>query len=41
MLRNNYLQQKLKKLDYITYSVDTGVIKNTYQLIINEFRESE
>ena len=41
MLRNNYLQQKLKKLDYINYSVDTGVIKNTYQLIINEFRESE
>jgi len=41
MLRNNYLQQKLKKLDYITYSVDNGVIKNIYQLIINEFRESE
>ena len=32
---------KGKKLDYITYSVDTGVIKNAYQLIINEFRESE
>ncbi|MBT4669069.1 MAG: hypothetical protein HOC17_06025 [Candidatus Ruthia sp.] len=32
---------KDKKLDYITYSVDTGVIKNAYQLIINEFRELE
>ena len=30
---------KNKELDYITYSVDTGVVKNAYQEIINKFEQ--
>jgi 4-hydroxy-2-oxoheptanedioate aldolase len=30
---------KDKEIDYITYSVDTGVVKNAYQEIINNFEK--
>ena len=29
---------KAKKIDYLTYSVDTGMIKESYQTMINSFR---
>lgn len=32
---------KSKKIDYLTYSVDTGMIKESYQHMINNFRGDE
>jgi len=29
---------KSKKIDYLTYSVDTGMIKESYQTMIKSFR---
>ena len=32
------IRLKNKKIDYLTYSVDTGIIKESYQNVINNFR---
>jgi hypothetical protein len=30
---------KDKKLDYVTYSVDSGMVQNAYKKIINKFEQ--